>query len=226
MALVWAILLAGGKSARYGENKLLLPLVDQTVFSRSFHLIHTIPGLDGLVVVAHPDWLEDYQAGIPDGATWVNGGQTRRESVNLGLEALPDTCDVVLVHDAARPLVTAEAIQRVLQPVITGDARASSLGCPVINTIKQVKPGFKPWVDTTPPRDLLWQVHTPQVFETSLLKTAHHSAPNNFAATDDASLVEATMPDVPVLMVEDAPGNIKITAAADYRMARALLDLA
>jgi len=217
----WAILVAGGEGKRFGtgQSKLMASLDGQPVIRRSFETLSQIPGLDGIVVVAAAPWLKQYQACLGN-CRWTEGGPSRRDSVWQGLLQLPSEANIVVVHDAARPLVRVDRILAAFAPVQQGMAMATSLGLPVCNTIKQVKTG-QPWVEATLERSCLWQTHTPQVFDKKTLIDAHQSAPTDRVFPDDASLVEYG--GYPVLMVTDSPDNLKITVPVDLVMAEAIL---
>ncbi len=141
------------------------------------------------------------------------GGAQRQDSVRAGLAASADA-EWVVIHDAARPLVTLELIERgVAAARETGAAIAAM---PAIDTIKVVEDGR---IVHTPPRASLWQAQTPQVFRRDLLLQAHQAAAS--AATDDAELVEAC--GAVVRVYEGAYSNLKVTTDIDLILARALL---
>jgi len=171
------------------------------------------------VVVAPRLYLERARrmirrAGIPNISTVIPGGRTRQDSVRLGLRALSIAPHMVLVHDAARPLVTASLIRRLLRSAARATAVVPAL--PVTDTLKQVRRGRT--VGRTVSRDGLWTVQTPQVFDYELLCRAHRRVrAARMAATDDAALVERL--GAPVLLVPGSRRNIKITRRGDMRIA-------
>ena len=151
--------------------------------------------------------------------TVVAGGATRAESVGAGLAAV-DT-ELVAVHDAARPLVTAELVETLIG-VLGRDPEAAGViaASPIADTVKRVGEGALR-IQGTEDRTELWAAETPQVFRTETLRRAHAATERVEAATDDAMLVESL--GEPVL-VEPTPGpNLKVTTAADLRVAEALL---
>jgi 2-C-methyl-D-erythritol 4-phosphate cytidylyltransferase len=146
----------------------------------------------------------------------VAGGLKRQQSVALGLQALR-RCDVVLVHDGARPLVTADIIERVVEAAVEHGAAVPAV--PVRDTIKRVD-GDR--VVETLNRDELRAVQTPQGFRYELLVQAHERArEEGFYGTDDATLVERL--GHPVAVVPGSPENLKITTPEDLLLAEALL---
>lgn len=140
---------------------------------------------------------------------FVAGGATRSASVMNALEAAPEA-SVVVVHDAARPLVTVDLVRRCLDALEGFDGVIAAL--PVTDTVKEVEDGQ---VVRTPDRGRLWAAQTPQVFRADVLRRASGDA------TDDASLVEAIGGRVRV--VEGTPENFKVTTALDMRIAETLL---
>ena len=146
----------------------------------------------------------------------VTGGATRQESVRAALAALPPEADIVLVHDAARPLAPVTLIEAVAQAVRNG-AAAVVPGLPVDDTVKRVD--ARGWVVETPPRNFLRAIQTPQGFTRELLERAHQlQAPD---ATDDAALVELL--GEPVLVIPGSVEAFKITRPEDLARAEALL---
>jgi 2-C-methyl-D-erythritol 4-phosphate cytidylyltransferase len=144
----------------------------------------------------------------------VAGGASRQDSVRAALRALPPEVDIVLVHDAARPLAPVELIEAVAAAVRAG-APAVVPGLPVDDTVKRIDAGGI--VVETPPRSFLRAIQTPQGFTRELLERAHQlQAPE---ATDDAGLVELL--GVPVLVIPGSPAAFKITRPEDLARAEA-----
>lgn len=157
---------------------------------------------------------DDVVVVLPPGQGGVTGGATRSESVRNGLAAVPDDAEIIVVHDAARPVATHELFRAVIDAVEAG-ADAAIPGVPVTDTVKRVD-GDR--VVETLDRAALVVVQTPQAFRADVLRAAHASGDD---ATDDAALVEAVGGKV-VVVAGDAR-NIKITAPEDLRIAEALL---
>ena len=156
------------------------------------------------MLVVHPDRSTDREPMVD---AVVGGGDTRSASVRAGLAAVPDDADIVLVHDAARPLASARLWERVLAAVQAGnDAVVPAV--PVVDTLREVD-------GTTVDRTAYVAVQTPQGFRAAVLRRAHEGAPEG---TDDASLVEAI--GGKVLVVDGEPENRKITTAADLTALR------
>ena len=170
-------------------------------------------GIEEVVVAAPPELDE----GVP-GATVVPGGATRSESVRAALAAAPSADDDVVVHDAARPLVSPDHFRAALAAL--ADADCAIAAAPCTDTVKEAGPDRV--VTATLDRSRLWAVQTPQAFRRRALERALALPGDVLAqATDDAWLVERTGGTVRV--VESTPANLKVTTAHDLRIAELLL---
>ena len=192
-------------------------------------LVHAVRALararlvDAVVVAAPPGdeaevrgLLDTYE--VPAEVSVTTGGETRQDSVRLALESLAPDVDVVLVHDAARPLAPSQLVDDVVTAVSRG-AEAVIPAMPVADTIKRVQDGR---VVETLRRDGLYAVQTPQGFTRELLTKAHDAAViDGFAGTDDASLVERL--GSPVTVIPGHPDAAKVTRPADLATAEHLL---
>lgn len=212
---VWAILLSGGSGTRMGSavNKTLLPLAGECALCRSLRTLRR--HCDGVALVLRQcDEGAVRQALADSGLTaeaFAYGGADRQASVYNGLQALPEDCDIVLVHDGARPLLDDETVENVIRSVhLHGSGIAST---PVTDTIKQVDDDWM--VENTPDRSRLRAVQTPQGFKKALLLRAHREIRERY--TDDAALVAAL--GVPVYLCAGSPRNIKLTTPEDKNMA-------
>ena len=183
--------------------------------------------VQGLVVVAPAAYLERTEALLAEhglgAARVIAGGETRAESVKNGLDALPASCKVVAVHDAARPLVRAQWIERVVEAAERHGA--ALLATPISDTIKRVEAGELSVSSGTVQRQGLWLAQTPQAFERSLLERAFGRAGESARdATDEAALVES-MGHQPVI-VEGDRTNLKLTGPRDRELLAALAAVA
>ncbi|HAI53077.1 MAG TPA: 2-C-methyl-D-erythritol 4-phosphate cytidylyltransferase, partial [Firmicutes bacterium] len=191
---VAVVIAAAGSGRRMGagENKVLLPLDGKPMLQHSIECFAAMDEVSEIVVVTRSEDLEAVRslaAGIAARrpVQVVTGGETRQESVFLGLKALPGDTDWVIIHDGARPFITAELVRRGLAAVRRH--LAVGLAVPVKDTIKRVREGR---VVDTPPRAELWAVQTPQLFSYQLILRAHEQArQKGLQATDDCALVEA-----------------------------------
>ncbi len=223
---VGAIVAAGGSGQRAGLAKQWLELGGETVLRRSARLLADCPGVDELVLVV-PAGEEaraaEALAGLGKAGRAVAGGPARADSVRNGLAALPD-CEVVLVHDAARPFATPALVARVAEAAARDGAALAAL--PVTDTVKRAgraAPGEPARVAATLDRRELWLAQTPQGFRRELLLRAYAAAgAEASAATDECGLVERL--GAPVTLVPGEPGNFKITSPEDVARARALTE--
>lgn len=216
---VWAILVAAGRGERLGDErpKAFARLGERVLLAESLERLDASPWVDAIVVVAPPEWeeavivlAEELAAGKV--AASVTGGATRAESVRAGLAEVPDDAAVVLVHDAARPLLSDEVIERVLRPLSEGFDGAVP-GLPVADTVKRVRDAV---VVETLDRAELRAVQTPQAFAAPALRAAAAGE-----GTDCASLVEAR--GGRVVVVDGDPRLLKITTPADLALVESWL---
>lgn len=146
------------------------------------------------------------------------GGLRRQDSVSHGLARLDPDCEVVVIHDGVRPFVRPELIDRCVEAAFREGA--AIVGVPVCDTVKLVSPDRH--VQETPPRELLWEIQTPQAFRTEIIREAFQKAGRDSAdVTDDATLVERL--GKTVVLLEGERTNIKITVPEDLVFAEALL---
>lgn len=213
---VWAILAAAGRGDRLGLDrpKAFAPLNDRPLIAESLERLDTSDWIEGIVVAAPPEWeepcilvAEEIAAGKV--AETVTGGETRSQSVRNALAQVPEGAAVVLVHDAARPLVTEEVIERVVTALEDGwDGAVPSL--PVSDTVKRVE--GEAVVETIDRKGLVI-VQTPQAFIADVLRRAIESGGE---ASDCAALVEAA--GGRVRAVQGDPRLLKITEPSDLEL--------
>ena len=228
---VHAILLAGGAGDRFGAEvpKQFVRLAGEPILLRSIRTV-AAAGIDDLVIVSHPDWIAETErelatAGLSMPACVVAGGTTRNESTRnglLALDAAPD--DVVLVHDAVRPLVPLDVVRRSIAPVADGTAEATDTVILSADTLVIVEGGE---VIEIPERGRYRRGQTPQVFRMSVLAQAYEAASlaGDLTATDDCSLVLRYVPGARILAVPGDEVNLKITTGIDLVMADRMLQM-
>lgn len=211
---VWAILVAAGRGERLGLDrpKAFAKLGDEPLLAEPLRRLDASPWVDAIVLVAPSGWEEPAillaeEEGCDKVRACVTGGETRSDSVRAGLAEVPADALVVLVHDAARPLLTDDVVERVLAPLSEGWDGVVP-GLPVGDTLKRV--GTDGDVQETVSRDGLWAVQTPQAFTAEALRRAQA---NGTEATDCAGLVEAAGGRVKI--VEGDPRLLKVTSRAD-----------
>jgi len=218
---VAAIIPAAGSGLRLGGGipKALRLLHGTSLLDRSILALDAHPAITRIVIAAPPASAPQIRMDLPAcraEVTVVNGGTSRQASVFAALAAVPDECAIVLVHDAARPLVPLDLVGRVIDAVAAG-ATAVVPGLPVADTVKEVDEGG--YVVRTLPRAQLRAIQTPQGFRREVLLAAH--AEGGPPATDDAALVERI--GERVLVVAGDPAAMKITTPEDLDRAGLLV---
>jgi 2-C-methyl-D-erythritol 4-phosphate cytidylyltransferase len=213
-----ALIVAAGRGERLGWDrpKALVTLGGRPMLEWSVNALREVPAVER-IVVALPEGSLD---AAPAGTVAVAGGAQRSHSVRAALRA-GGGGDPVIVHDAARPLATAQLFQQALDELERVGADAVIAAAPVSDTIKEVGDDGRT-VTRTLDRARLWAVQTPQVFRRVALERALAVSDEELArATDDAWLVEQTGGVVRIVGAD--PGNLKITTREDLRMAELLL---
>lgn len=221
-----AIILAAGQGKRMNAscNKAYLHLLGKPVLAHTLAVFEHSPAISDCIIVARSEECAYCQKEIVDAfqlhkvRAIVPGGNERQDSVYQGLLALDSHCQWVAIHDGARPLITADLLQQIIESVTAHCGLA--LAVPVKDTIKRTdSQGF---VIETPPRASLWSVQTPQVFAKDTLLAAYKSALNDgFYGTDDASLIEHAGGQVRLMM--GSYDNIKLTTPEDLPLAETIL---
>jgi 2-C-methyl-D-erythritol 4-phosphate cytidylyltransferase len=222
MSAVNVIIVAGGTGRRFGGDvpKQFVALRGEALLVWSARRFVGVPDLTCLIVVAPPDQFGRCEAllaplGVP--VRLATAGAERQDSVRAGVALLEPTCEIALVHDAARPLVTPAAITACL--AAAREVGAAILATPVSDTVKRVSDGR---IVATVPRGDLWLAQTPQGFRAADLRRVHADAARaNFRGTDDAALFEWAG-----LRVAIVPGDVtnrKITTPDDLAWAEAVL---
>jgi 2-C-methyl-D-erythritol 4-phosphate cytidylyltransferase len=220
---VWAVLAAAGRGERLGSDrpKAFARLGGRPLLAESLERLEESGWIDAIVIAAPPDWEEPSilvaeEIAATKVSSAVTGGESRSESVRLALEEVPADAAVVLVHDAARPLLPEEVIERVLAPLSEGwDGVVPAV--PLADTVKRVD-GDR--VVETVSRDDLVAVQTPQAFLADALRRAVSGDVSS--ATDCASLVEAQGGRIKV--VEGDPRLLKVTDADDLALVESWLE--
>jgi len=209
------VIAAAGSGQRLGAGgpKAFVEVGGRPLVEWSVGAFTTAGSVDEVVVVVPSGHEGEVEADA------VAGGATRAESVVAGVKAASG--DVVVIHDAARPLVTAELVDRVVQRLADSDAQGVIAAAPVADTLKSGRAGV---IEGTVDRSALWGAQTPQAFRADALRTAQESAAEAGElelATDEAWLIERV--GGTVLLEESGGPNLKITDRADLAVAEALL---
>ena len=208
---MWSVVVAGGSGQRFGTLKQFALLGERPVVEWAVAACRASSAGVVLVVPSGSPAENAYGADVV-----VEGGATRTESVGHGVAAVPESAEVIVVHDAARPLASGELFEAVISAVTIGGAGGAVPGVAVSDTIKVVDGSRR--VTATLDRAALVAVQTPQAFDADLLRRAHAGGSE---ATDDAALVEAL--GATVRVVPGDSRNLKITTPADLDTAEHLL---
>jgi 2-C-methyl-D-erythritol 4-phosphate cytidylyltransferase len=220
---VGVVIVAGGSGTRAGgtELKQFRWVAGKPALLHSLQTFMARPDVVSVVCVLPREYAADpppwiFQCDI-DRLMIAPGGRTRTESVRNGLEDLPDEASVVLIHDAARPLVGDDTIERVVSTVRGGQNAIAAL--PVVDTLKEVDDEGR--IVKTIERERLWRAQTPQGFTRETIVRAHREAKRQqISATDDAALCERL--GIPVVVVRGSERAMKITEEPDFARAEAL----
>lgn len=222
---VFAILPAAGLGTRMAgpQPKQFLELAGVPILIHSLRAFAAVPRVTRIVVAVRKPEMKRVEAqvaehGFADRVTVVEGGGNRQESVAHALAAVPaQPDDIVLVHDAVRPLIDAATIERTIEAV--AEHGAAIVGLPAVDTIKQVeRTAHGALITATIPREFIVQAQTPQGFRFGLLQKCFAEATaDGFVGTDEASVVERA--GHPVAVVPGSHANLKITQPGDLELA-------
>ena len=220
---VGVIIVAAGSGTRTGsaELKQFRWVAGKPMLLHSLQAFHARKDVAMVVCVLPrehvgdpPPWIFQCDA---DRLLLSVGGRHRTESVANGMEDLPAACEIVVVHDAARPLVSTETVNRVIQEARAGNVAVAAL--PITDTLKRVDSHNR--VVITVERSGLWRAQTPQAFPRKILEQAHRDAHEvHRTAHDDAALCEHL--NVPIVVVEGSERAAKITTESDFALVEAL----
>ncbi|HHW57970.1 MAG TPA: 2-C-methyl-D-erythritol 4-phosphate cytidylyltransferase [Clostridia bacterium] len=221
-----AVVVAAGRGIRMGQtvNKVYLPIAGKPVLYYSLKVFNEIEWIKEIVVVVSKEEMEYCQENVikkyyfQKAIKLVEGGDERQYSVYNGIMNTGEDCEIISIHDGARPLIDKKIVLKLLKEAYLH--KAAAVGVPVKDTIKVVDE--KNFITDTPDRKYLWAIQTPQVFERDLIIKAHKRAiEEGFLGTDDTVLVERI--GYKVKMVEGDYRNIKITTPEDLIVAEAFL---
>jgi 2-C-methyl-D-erythritol 4-phosphate cytidylyltransferase len=218
-----AIIVAAGDSRRMGFDKLFAAIAGKPVIAHTISAFERANSVNGIIVVAREDRHDEIKTMAGDEnfkkvRSIIPGGKYRQDSVRAGLEHLDSATRWVAVHDAARPLVTPEQIERVFQQC--ANHAAAALAEPVNDTLKRGDSNLL--VSTSVDRDQLYAMQTPQVFERQLIEEAYRAVyAENISVTDEVSAVERLGREVALVLNDDF--NFKVTYPRDLPVAEFIL---
>ena len=221
-----AVIASAGAGRRFmeGKKKQFLLLGEKPILARALDSFEASPLIRSIHLVVAPEDMDYCLKEIVEKYGYRKivairpGGKQRQDSVRHGIDSLAADSDIVVIHDGVRPFVTPTMIEASIRSAVT--LGAVVLAVPVKETVKMVDPDGT--VLKTLDRETLWQIQTPQAFQTSILREAFRKAAGDgFVATDDASLVERL--GVAVHVLPGSYRNIKITTPEDLTLANLLL---
>ena len=220
------VIVAAGTGSRMnmGINKQFIKLEGKEVIVYTIEKFYNNHNIDDIVVVVKESEAEFFKKEIIEKYNFENikiayGGKERQDSVYNGLKLLDEKCDVVLIHDGARPFVSNKTVDTCIEEA--KEHKAIVVGVPVKDTIKVIDDSNN--IVDTPNRSVLWAVQTPQTFDYNILLNAYEDAfESGFYGTDDAMLVERI--GHKVKMVEGSYNNIKITTKEDLNIGSQILN--
>lgn len=232
-----AVILAGGTGSRMGSSvpKQFMPLAGRTVIEYSIETFCNHPAIDEVAVVVHPDWRGRMEEIVASGRREkmkkiIDGGSERyMSSLNAIMAYIDEPDDTnLMLHDAARPFVSAEIIDRVVAALKHHEA--VGVAVPSTDTVWEVHPDMSGelivnsekceiprFVARIPERRLMWRAQTPQAFRLPLIRDAYQRALQDpqFQATDDCGVVRKYMPGTKITVVEGSDSNLKVTTPQD-----------
>lgn len=217
-----AVIVAAGSASRMGGiDKVMAPLGGEPMICRTIRAFQDCDAIKEIVIVTREDLIlpiTQLCTAFTKVRAVVRGGSSRQKSVKLGLSAFSEKMELAAVHDGARPLISQAVIDRTVRAAHTYGGAAPAI--PVKDTIKVYEGGF---IASTPDRETLRAVQTPQVFDLDLLRGALEKAEKDGAAvTDDCSAVERL--GMKIRLVEGEERNLKVTTPMDLKIAEMLLE--
>ena len=220
------ILVAAGRSTRFGDKnykKPFAPLLDRSVWLHSAERFQARDDVVQTIIVIAEEDREEFTRKFGANLAFMGidmcvGGDQRTDSVRAGLDKLNDKPNFVAIHDAARPCISDDEIERVFAKAV--ETEAAILATPVAATLKRGEAADgQVTITETVSRENLWQAQTPQVFSRELIQQAYQSVHDSL--TDDAQMVERLGKQV--ALIEGKPSNIKLTNKADLKLAEMIL---
>ncbi len=205
------------------KPKALVSFAGKPLLIHTLERFRTIGLLSGAVITVPPNREGEFEhilcKAFPDNAfALIAGGRERQDSVEKALNALDESVEIVVIHDAARPFVSKASIQASIEAAI--EHGAATVAIPCSDTILTAKEGD--FLAGTPDRHRLWACQTPQTFRVDVIKKAHkYAREHGFSGTDDATLVQRM--GAPVKLVKGTPFNFKITTGEDVALAEAII---
>lgn len=207
-----AIIVAGGSGQRLESDipKQFLKINGKELLSFSVNTFFNHPQIDQVIIVSHKDWLDHVKDSFPD-CQVIQGGSTRQESTRNGLSIIDKNCKNVLIHDAARPLISDKIISDCLSTLSSSDGTAPILDS--TNSLVNWDGESSKYID----RSQIKSVQTPQCFRRQIIENALRSS---ISGTDEIGIVLQVLPEAKINFIQGSKDNIKITTAIDLILLR------
>lgn len=219
---IGAVIVAAGSGLRFGEKKQIKKLGTKQLYLYSLQSFVDCELIDEIILVVPIDLQKVITSEVTklnSRITVVEGGELRQDSVMAGLNKLSNKCEIVCVHDAARPFVTNDLIERTIVACEKNDGAVAAMLSH--DTVKEVR--VNQIIKRTIPRDKIWLAQTPQTFHVKQLKKALlHAGKNKIQVTDESTLLESL--NYSIVVVEGNADNFKITTKDDWRLAELILE--
>jgi len=220
---IGAIIVAAGSGLRFGERKQFKKLGTKPLYLYSLQKFIDCNSIDEIVLVVPTDLRNTISTEVSKlnpRIMAVGGGKLRQDSVLAGIEGLSVNCDIICVHDAARPFVSIDLIQRTISACENNDGAVVAI--PSIDTVKEIDTNNNR-IKRTIPRETIWLAQTPQTFHRSQLKKALlYAKENKTQVTDESTLLESL--NCSMVVVEGSDDNFKITTPNDWNLAEIILE--
>jgi 2-C-methyl-D-erythritol 4-phosphate cytidylyltransferase len=221
---IGAIIVAAGSGLRFGERKQFKKLGTKPLYLYSLQKFIDCNLIDEIALVVPNDLQNTISTEVSKLSPRIKvvvGGKLRQDSVLAGINGLSDNCDIICVHDAARPFVSVELIQKTINACKNNDGVVVAI--PSHDTVKEVNINNN-HIKRTIPRETIWLAQTPQAFHRSQLKKALlYAKDNEIQVTDEATLLESL--NYSIVVVEGSGDNFKITTSNDWKLAELLLEI-
>ncbi|MEE8340590.1 MAG: 2-C-methyl-D-erythritol 4-phosphate cytidylyltransferase [Candidatus Neomarinimicrobiota bacterium] len=220
-----AVIVAAGSGLRFGEKKQFKKLGSKPLYLYSLQRFIDSDLIDEIVLVVPKDLIKTITLELgkfnqTPKIRIVSGGRLRQDSVLTGIRELSDNCKTVCIHDAARPFVSVDLINKTINTCMQNDGAVAAM--PSNDTVKEVNIGIGQ-IKRTLPRENIWLAQTPQAFHRKqLLKALLHAGENKIQVTDESTLMEA--PGRSIVVVKGDSENIKITTQDDWKLAELILE--
>ena len=219
---IGAVIVAAGSGLRFGEKKQIKKLGAKPLYLYSLQSFVDCDLIDEIVLAVPKDLqkvITSEVAQLNSRITVVEGGKLRQDSVLAGLNKLSNKCEIVCVHDAARPFVTNDLIERTIVACEKNDGAVAAM--PSHDTVKEVVVNNS--IKRTIPRETIWLAQTPQTFHVKQLKKVlSHASKNKIQVSDESTLLESL--NHSIVVVEGNVNNFKITTQNDWRLAELILE--